>query len=272
MRAIVLINICIFLTACNNSKNSVETSEVSPQIITSISHQVLQEQVSCGEKKYSFSIPYFTSKTGVEKTLNDNISSLISKDFVDITYQKDTPLNSIYDMFINRRERVLCKENKNEGFTDFKTVFVSDTKKFVSYEIEFTHNKSKGKVLKTYQKPSMKELKLADLIPTNKEYEVKTIFNANLKQAIANLVTNISSRDLQERYIDYVRNTDFEFDPQDFKTCGLSFQFDTESSKNLRLAKEVELPRDFEFLNNTIVIEIDVFQLTHYLDLSSIIE
>jgi hypothetical protein len=272
MKKIFFILSCIVLTACNDSKKDTEKPVVNVSITSGVSHEILDNKVSCGNENYSFSIPNFTSQTDADKVLNYDIKNLITKDFIDVTYQKDASLSSIYEIFLSRRERVLCDQNKSQGLIDIKTVFISDTEKLTSYELEFTRNDSKGRVLKTFLKPELKEVKLADLIPEGKEYDVLTIFNANLQQAVANLVTEVPAGELQDKFVDYVTNTAFTFDPEDFKTCDLSFQLNSEISKNLRLAKEVELPMGFEFLNNTVVIEIDAYQLTHYLELSNIIE
>lgn len=272
MKKIFFILSCIVLTACNDSKKDTEKPAVNVSITSGVSHEALNNKVSCGDKDYSFSIPNFTTKTDADKALNYEIKNLITKDFIDVTYQKNASLSSIYEMFISRRERVLCKQNKSEGLIELKTVFVSDTEKLTSYELEFTRSDGKGRVLKTFLKPDMKEIKLADLIPAGKEYDVLTIFNANLQQAVANLVTEVPAGELQDKFVDYVKGTAFKFDPEDFKTCDLSFQLNNEISKNLRLAKKVDLPKGFEFLNNTVVIEIDAYQLTHYLKLSNIIE
>ncbi|WP_438968486.1 hypothetical protein [Nonlabens sp.] len=268
----VLVLSCIAFIACNDSKKSTEKPVVNVSITSGVSHDILNKKVSCGDKNYSFSIPNFTSQTDADKVLNYDITKLITQDFIDLTYQKDASLNSIYETFLNRRERVLCEESKNEGLLDVKTIFVSDTEKFIGYELEFTRNDHKGRVLKTFLKPDMKEIKLADLIPEGKEYDVLTIFNANLQQAVANLITDIPTGELRDKFIVYLNNTAFQFDPEDFKTCDLSFQVNSKISKNLRLAKKVDLPKGFEFLNNTVVIEIDAYQLTHYLKLSNIIE
>lgn len=268
----ILVLSCIAFIACNDSKKSTEKPDISVSVTGNISHEVLKNEVDCGENNYLFSIPNFTSKTDADKVLNYDISSLITEDFTDVTYEQNASLPTIYELFLERRNSVLCQETKNEGLLDIKTVFVSDTKKLTSYELEFTRNDGKGRLLKTFIKPDLKEIKLADLIPTGKEYDVITIFNANLQQAVANLVTEIPPGDLRDQFITYVKNTAFKFDQKDFETCGLSFQINSEVSKNLRLAKKVSLPQGFEFLNNTVVIEIDAYQLTHYLDLSSIIK
>jgi hypothetical protein len=88
---------------------------------------------------------------------------------------------------------------------------------------------------------------------------------------VANLINEIPAGDLQNKFIEHVRNTAFQFDPKDFESSGIAFQFNSEISKNLRLSKKVDLHREFDFLNHTVIVEIDAYQLTHYLDLSSII-
>jgi hypothetical protein len=272
MNKILLIISCIILVSCNDKKNNAEETPITEiKVEGAISYELLEKDIECNGKTYGYSIPNFNSKTPADKVLNHAITGLITKDFIDVTYAQGTPLINLFDTFTNRRERVLCREQKNEGLLDVATVFVSDVEKFTSYELEYTRNNEKGRLLKTYLKPELKEIHLSDLIPESKQGDVKIIFDANLQQAVANLINEIPAGDLQNKFIEHVRNTAFQFDPKDFESSGIAFQFNSEISKNLRLSKKVDLPREFDFLNHTVIVEIDAYQLTHYLDLSRII-
>lgn len=272
MNKILLIISCIILLSCNDKKNSSEETTITEiKVEGAISYELLEKDLECKGNSYQYSIPNFNSKTAADKVLNNGITGLITRDFIDVTYVQGTPLKNIFDIFTNRRERVLCREQKMEGLLDVTTVFVSDVEKFTSYELEYTRGNEKGRLLKTYLKPELKEIRLSDLIPENKKGDIKIIFDANLQQAVANLINEIPGGDLQNKFIEHVRNTAFQFDPKDFENSGLAFQFNSEISKNLRLSKKVELPEEFDFLNDTVIVEIDAYQLTHYLDLSRII-
>jgi hypothetical protein len=272
MNKTLLIISCIILASCNNKKNTSEETPITEiKVEGYISYELLEKGLECNGKNYQYSVPNFDSKTAADKVLNHAITGLITRDFIDVTYAQGTPLKNLFDTFTNRRERVLCREQKTEGLLDVTTVFVSDVEKFTSYELEYTRDNEKGRLLKTYLKPGMKEIHLSDLIPENKQGDIKIIFDANLQQAVANLITEIPAGDLQNKFIEHVRNTAFQFDPKDFENSGLAFQFNSEVSKNLRLSKKVNLPQEFDFLNRTVIVEIDAYQLTHYLDLSHII-
>jgi hypothetical protein len=272
MNKILLIISCITLLSCNDKKNTPEeTPIIEIKVDGAISYELLEKDLECNGKSYKYSIPNFNSKTAADKVLNDPITGLITRDFIDVTYVQGTPLKNLFDILTNRRERVLCRDQKNEGLLDLNTVFVSDVEKFTSYELKYTRGNEKGRLLKTFLKPELKEIHLSDLVPENKKGDIKIIFDANLQQAVANLINEIPGGDLQNKFIEHVRNTAFQFDPKDFENSGLAFQFNSEISKNLRLSKKVELPREFDFLNDTVIVEIDAYQLTHYLDLSRII-
>jgi hypothetical protein len=272
MRKIVLALSCVAMIACNNSKSKdIEKPNLALDVRGPISHEMLQKEVTCDENSYHFSVPNFNSNTDADEVLNHGITGLITKDFIDVTYRQGTPLTSLFKIFTTRRERILCKEQKREGLEDVSTIFISDNQKFTSYELEYSRNKEKGRLLKTFLKPELKEIHLSDIISKGKESDIQLIFDANLQQTVANLVNDIPPGDLQNKFIEHIRQTAFQFNAKDFKTCGLSFQFNSDISKNLRLSKKVALPKDFEFLNNTVVVEIDAYQLTHYLDLSRII-
>ncbi|AUC79184.1 hypothetical protein CW736_07240 [Nonlabens sp. MB-3u-79] len=272
MNKILLIISCITLLSCNDKKNTPEATPITDiKVEGAISYELLEKDLECNGKSYQYSIPNFNSKTAADKVLNNAITGLITRDFIDVTYVQGTPLKNLFDIFTNRRERVLCRDQKNEGLLDLNTVFVSDVEKFTSYELKYTRGNEKGRLLRTFLKPELKEIHLSDLIPENKKGDIKIIFDANLQQAVANLINEIPGGDLQNKFIEHVRNTAFQFDPKDFENSGLAFQFNSEISKNLRLSKKVELPKEFDFLNDTVIVEIDAYQLTHYLDLSRII-
>ncbi|QJP34456.1 hypothetical protein F0365_08630 [Nonlabens sp. Ci31] len=272
MKKILLIISCITLLSCKDQKKTPEETPITElKVEGTISYELLERSVECNGKNYQYSIPNFNSKTAADKVLNAAITGLITRDFIDVTYVQGTPLKNLFDTFTNRRERVLCREQKKEGLLDLNTVFVSDVEKFTSYELEYTSSSKKGRLLKTFLKPELKEIHLSDLIPEHKQGDIKIIFDANLQQAVANLINEIPAGDLQNKFIEYVRNTAFQFNPKDFESSGLAFQFNSDISKNLRLSKKVNLPQEFDFLNNTVIVEIDAYQLTHYLDLSRII-
>lgn len=272
MKKIALILSCILLFSCKENKEIIKEPQVNVAVTNAVSHDIKNKQIECDGKKYKFDIPIFNSKTDADIILNHPIKELITKNFIDVTYNQDAELESLIDIFINRRNRVLCLENKNQGLLQMDTHFITDTEKIVSYEIDYVEDNSKGRLLTTFLKPDLKEIQLDDIIQENKDQDVLTIFNANLQQAVANLVTQIPAGDDQNEFVDYVRHTSFKFDPQDFKNLGISFHFKGEVTKTLRLAKKIELPEQFNFLNNNIVIEIDAYQLTHYLDLSRVID
>ncbi|AGC75691.1 hypothetical protein LX97_00379 [Nonlabens dokdonensis] len=275
MKNIALILSCIVLLSCKEDKKIIEIDDkpqVNVTVTNSIPHEVLKRQVDCNENTYIFNIPIFNSNTDADLVLNNSIKGLITKNFIDVTYNRDAPLKSLVEMFLDRRARILCKEKKEEGLLSVDTSFITDTDKFISYELEYVEGKEKGRLLKTFLKPDLKEIHLSDVIQENKKQDVLTIFNANLQQAVANLVTEIPTGEVKNEFMDYVRNTAFTFDTKDFETSGLAFDFKGETTKKLRLSKNVNLPEKFQFLNNTIIIEIDAYQLSHYLDLSRVID
>ena len=272
MRKTALILSCIGLLSCNETKKTeLEKPQVTIQVTGDISHEILHKEIECNGTTYSYSIPNFNSKTDADLVLNHGITNLITKDFIDVTYIKGTPLKSLYETFSTRRNRVLCDDQKNEGLKNIETLFVTDDKNFTSYEIEYTRANGKGRVLKTFLKPELKEIFLKDIVPSEKKSDVKLIFDANLQQTVANLALEMPTGELQRKFTDHVLNTAFLFDNADFENTGLSLDFKSETSKKVRVSKEIELPEEFNFLNNTVVIEIDAFQLSHYLDLSRII-
>ena len=271
MKKTALILCCIALLSCNDSKKTeIEKPQIEVQITGELSHEILNKKIECEESSYDYSIPNFNSNTDADLVLNHAIISLITQDFIDVTYAKDTPLKSLFETFSSRRERILCEDKKNEGFTQLETLFVTDNELFTSYELEYSRTNGKGRLLKTFLKPDLKEINLNDLIPEEKRRDVKTIFDANLQQTVANLALELPTGDIQQRFTDHVLNTAFKFDSADFENTGLSLDFKSETSKNIRVSKTVELPNEFDFLNNTVVIEINAYELSHYLDLSRI--
>jgi hypothetical protein len=263
----------ILLISCNNNKESnIKDEQVNLTVDGDIDHELLQKKISCQGQTYNFSLPYFNKSAEVNSVLNKDIIVLLTDELNPSNKGKDDQLTDVFDEFIKKQNSVLCNSKNKEGLLNLTTIFVSDTPNFTSYEIEYTGATEKGRLLKTFLKPELKEIHLSDIIPESKKDDVKTIFDINLQQAVANLVTEIPPGEMQNKFIEHVRSTAFQFDVKDFATCGLAFQFNSEISKNVRLSKKVKLPASFDFLNTTVVVEIDAYQLTHYLDLSRIID
>ncbi|MEP0480418.1 MAG: hypothetical protein ABJD23_09390 [Nonlabens sp.] len=273
MKKTALILCCAALLSCNESKKTeIKKPQIEVQITGELSHEILNKKIECNKTSYEYSIPNFNSNTDADLVLNHEITSLITQDFIDVTYAKGTPLKSLFETFTSRRERILCDDKKIEGFTQLETLFVTDNTEFTSYEIEYSKVNSKGRLLKTYLKPELKEIYLNDLIPEEKRRDVKIIFDANLQQAVANLALELPEGEVQNRFTEQVLNKVYQFDTADFQNTGLSLDFKSDVSKKIRVSKIVELPKEFDFLNNTIVIEINAFELSHYLDLSRVMD
>lgn len=269
---IVLILFCAILLSCNNSqKSELKKSKTEGPITRELSHEILNKKIDCDTISYDYSIPNFNSNTDAHLVLNHEITSLITQDFIDVTYMKGTPLKSLFETFILRRKRILCKDKKNEGFTHLETLFITDLTLFTSYEVVYSKANSKGRVLKTYLKPELKEIFIKDLILEENRKDVKKIFDARLQQAVASLALELPEGEVQKRFTDHVLKTTYHFETASFENTGLSLNFKNKGSKKIRVSKTVELPKEFEFLNNTIVIEINAAQLKHYLDLSRVI-
>lgn len=271
----IIVSACLIalLSSCNNKKESnSEKEQVNVTVDEAVANELLQKKITCKGQTYNFSVPYFNASTEVNRVLNKDIIALLNDELSTSNKFKNDKLTDVFDDFIKNKNTVLCNQQNKEGLLSLTTVFVSDTPNFTSYEMEYTGANKKGRLLKTFLKPELKEIHLNDIIPESKKDDVKIIFDINLQQAVANLVTEIPPGELQNKFIEHVRSTAFQFDVKDFETCGLAFQFNSEISKNLRLSKKVSLPSDFDFLNTTVVVEIDAYQLTHYLDLSRIID
>lgn len=268
MKKTALFLSCMALLSCNKKK---EKPEVKVTVTETIPYESMDKQIACNGNTYNYNIPVFNSSAEIAGIIENPIKELITKDFIDVTYNRDASLRSIIEIFHDRRERVLCNDQKIEGLLSVNTQFITENEDFVSYELNYKRGQKQGRLLKTFLKPELKEIHLSDLIPEKKSQDVMTIFNANLQQEVANLVTDIPTGDVQNQFMEYVRNTAFKFEPKDFETAGLAFDFKGEVTKSLRLSKKIDLPKQFEFLNDTVIIEIDAYQLTHYLDLSRLI-
>ncbi|WP_405349828.1 hypothetical protein [Nonlabens sp. Asnod3-H03] len=257
---IILIAACAFIS-CKNDKEI-----ISLNVEETVKTTRLVDDFECNNIPYVFQIPFYEGDTETKKRLNKEIKNLITRDFIDVTYNKDADLEEIWSIFMSHREQKICSGDMS-GITNINIEHTTQTDALISYEITYTRNGLQKRLINSFKKPELIIITTSDLTKDQKEDDVRTIFDINLQQSVANLALDVKIDD-QAEFRNYVENKVFNFEKSEFENATIGIKELGVDSLMLQLTKHIELPKTFSYLNPDVKVEIRAKEMEYYLDLS----
>ncbi|MGJ8685016.1 MAG: hypothetical protein ACSHWW_10360 [Nonlabens sp.] len=261
-KAIILFMACAIIS-CKK-----EINDTPLDVKGAIDSSRLVKDFTCGSTTYVFQIPFYKGDSDVQDRLNNDVKNLITQDFVDVTYNKDAGLEEIWGIFINDRERKICNGDMS-GVNNIHLEHLSQNEGMISYELVYSKNGKKSRMIKTYKKPDLTELKIIELAQPAKEDDVRRIFDINLQQAVANLSLDIKPEDY-DGFREFITSKPYAFSKEEFENATLGVNKLSADSLILQVNKRIELPKAYSYLNEDVKVEIRAQDMEYYLDLSSL--
>lgn len=260
---------CLSISCKDDTKQNEQTETLDKITVTQdLSSAIVTDEVTCGDTKFIFQLPLFEGPKDAVKRLENDVFQLIAADFVDVTYPQETSTQEVYKLFLNRRRAKLCNA-PNEGMQQMVVKHQSENEDFVSFEIEYVRDNQPGKLVKAYRKNGMTPITLQQLIKPGKEQDVFTIYNINLQQEAAALALNVAPND-QDAFQDFIKDKVFVFNKEELNTVPVGLRKSSDGGVSLQVAKTIQLPSKFNYLNPTIVLDIPAVELNTYLDFTKV--
>ncbi|MBF4985870.1 hypothetical protein FNJ87_16565 [Nonlabens mediterrranea] len=260
-KKILLLFIACAIISCKKDKENIN---LNVQGVVKTTRLV--DDFNCNNTSYVFQIPFYEGDNETQERLNKEIKDLITQDFIDVTYNKDANLEEIWSLFISHREQKICSGDMS-GISNINIEHTTQTDAIVSYEITYTRNGQHKRLINTFKKPELSVLKTIDLIKAQKEDDVRTIFDINLQQSVANLALDVKMDD-QTEFREFVQNKVFSFKKEDFENATIGINELGVDSLTLQVSKSIALPKTFSYLNSDVKVEIRAKEMEYYLDLS----
>lgn len=259
-------NILILLIACAFISCKKDKEIIDLNVQGAVKTTRLIADFNCNNISYVFQVPFYEGDTDTQKRLNKAIKNLITRDFIDVTYNKDADLEEIWSIFISHREQKICSGDMS-GISNINIEHTTQTDSLISYELTYTRNGQHKRLINTFKKPELTTLTTLDLTKDQKEDDVRTIFDINLQQSVANLALEVKMDD-QTAFRNYVQNKVFKFEKEEFENATIGIKELGVDSLTLQLTKHIELPETFMYLNPDVKVEIRAKEMEYYLDLS----
>nr|WP_042288543.1 hypothetical protein [Nonlabens ulvanivorans] len=251
---------CAFMS-CKNDKDNINLN-----VPGAVKTTRLVRDITCDNTTYVFQIPYYEGDGDTQERLNKKIKNLITQDFIDVTYNKDADLNEIWSIFISNRQQKICNGDMT-GISNITIEHTTQTAALISYELTYTRNGEHKRLINTFKKPELTIMKTSDLTKDQKEDDVRSIFDINLQQSVANLALDVKLDD-QAEFRSFVENKVFSFNKEEFKNATIGIKELGVDSLTLQVSKNIALPKTFSYLNHDVKVEIRAKEMEYYLDLS----